>query len=226
MTNAAKTSDHPWTVEETLSEGLKRSYKITVPADYLSQKQDEELKVIGKDAKLPGFRPGKVPMKVLRKRYGDSVMGKTVEKTISDVAGDVLKGQGIRPATQPNIELDDFKPGQDLEYNISVEKLPELDLIDASDIEIEKPVVEPSEEDIQEAIDNIAENNNVAKPIDDDRAAKMGDTVQIDFTGRLIDEEEPRDSMAAEDFNLELGSDMLIDNFEEQVVGAKPGDEV
>lgn len=225
MTNAAKTSDHPWTVEETMSEGLKRSYKITVPADYLSQKQDEELKEIGKDAKLPGFRPGKVPLKVLRKRYGDSAMGKTVEKTISDVAGDVLKGQGIRPATQPNIELDDFEPGQDLEYNISVEKLPEFDLIDASDVEIEKPVVEPTEEDIQEAIDNIAENNQVAKPIEDDRPAEMGDTLQIDFTGRLAEEDEPRDSMTAEDFNLELGSDMLIDDFEDQLVGAEPGDE-
>jgi trigger factor len=226
MTNPATTSDHPWTVEETLSDGLKRSYKITVPADYLSEKQDEELKEIGKDAKLPGFRPGKVPLKVLRKRYGDSVMGKTVEKTISQVASDVLEGEGIRPATQPNIELDDFQPGEDLEYNISVEKLPQVELVDASEIDIEKPVVEPTEDDIQEALDNIAENNQVARPMDADRAAEMGDTVQIDFTGRLAQEDEPRDSMTAEDFNLELGSDMLIDDFEEQLVGAKPGDEV
>ncbi len=211
-------------VVETKSEGLTREYKITLPATEIEEKITHRLKEIGQTAQLPGFRPGKVPVAMLRKRYGGSVLGEIVEKAIGDSSQQALTERGIRPAMQPKIEITSFEDGSDLEYTMAVDTLPEIETSDFSKIKLERLVPEPDLTAIDDALKNIADANKTSTPITKKRKCKSGDIVIIDFVGSVDGEEFPGGK--ADAYSLELGSGSFIPGFEDQIIGANADDDL
>ncbi|MCB2100030.1 MAG: trigger factor [Rhodobacterales bacterium] len=210
-------------VTETKSESLSREFQVAVPAAAIEEKVVTRLKEIAKTAQLPGFRPGKVPVGLLRKRYGPNVMGEVLEQAVNESSSSVMTERGLRPALQPRIEITKFDEGQDLEYTMNVEVLPEIEMGDFGDLKLERLVAEPDPKDLDEALERIAKANRTAETVTEDRPAENGDIVVIDFEGFIDGEAFPGGK--AEAYPLELGSGAFIPGFEEQLVGAKAGDE-
>lgn len=211
-------------IKETANKGLKREFHVTVPAADIDVKTQEQLKQIGKSAKIAGFRPGHVPMPVLKKKYGKSVMGEVLEKAVHDAQHKLIDQQKLRPAMQPNIKVTSFDEGKDLEFDVSLEVFPEVPEIDLSKIEVTKPTFEIDEKDQNEALERLASRNKTRKPKGNGAKAAKGDVVIIDFKGLLDDVAFPGGT--AESFNLELGSGQFIPGFEDQLIDVTAGDEV
>ena len=211
-------------VTETKSEGLSREYTISLPASEIEEKISHRLKEIAQTAQLPGFRPGKVPVSMLRKRYGPSVMGEILEKAVGDSSQQALAEKDIRPAMQPEIEVTSFEDGKDLEYTIKVECLPEIKPVDFSKIELERLNPKPDDKEVQTALENIASSNKTSAPISKKRKSKTGDVLVIDFVGSVDGEEFPGGK--ADGYELELGSNSFIPGFEDQLTGSNAGDDV
>ena len=211
-------------VTETKAEGLKREFKIVVPADDIEQRVSSRLGEIAQTARLPGFRPGKVPVSLLRKRFGPSVMGEVLEQTVNDSTQQTMTERKLRPVMQPKIEITAFDMGKDLEYTLAVELMPEIEPADLSKVELERVVVEPEQDQIDRAMESIAKAHGSNEPLAAPRPAQAGDVVVIDFVGRKDGEEFAGGK--AENYELELGSGSFIPGFEEKLIGAKSGDEV
>lgn len=209
-------------VAEKKVEGLKREYTVTVPANDIAQLVDARLAEVGQTVRLPGFRPGKAPTALIKQRYGQSVEGEVLEKTIGDTSRDLMTERGLRPAMQPKVEIVQFGEGKDLQYSLAVEILPDITPCDFKTITVERLVVEPKTEDMEKALADLANMRKPSVKVETKRAAKMGDTLEIDFDGSVDGERRP--GMKAEKFKLELGSKSFIDTFEEQLVGLKAGD--
>ena len=198
-------------VTELSAEGLKRSFSVVVPAADIEATRDKRLTALGRDLRMPGFRPGKVPMSVVRKRYGTAVTGEVLEEQVQNATRELLTGRGLRPALQPKVELaGEFADGQDLSFNIEMELLPEIPMPDFSGIEIERPRAEPTDEQVQKALDGLAARNAKLEDVTEERPAAKGDTVVADFTGRLV-EGEGDDAVVGEPFPGGTGQDMPID---------------
>ena len=208
-------------VVETKNEGLVRDYKVTVAANDIEKRVDERLTEVGKTVRIPGFRPGKVPLKVLKQRFGGSVMGEVLEATVQDSSRDVMTEHGLRPAGQPKIEIVSFDAGKDLEFELSIEILPEIGDLDLASIELERIKVVPTASEIDDAIARIVQQNRETKPIETPRPAAKGDIVVIDFEGKIDDV--AFEGGAGTGIRLELGSDQFIPGFEDQLVGAEIG---
>lgn len=213
-------------VKEIKSEGLKYEMEVTLTAKEIDKHVDERLAEIAKTAKMPGFRPGKVPMPVLKQRYGKSVMGEVLEKAVNDTTQKVFEDKKIKPALQPKIEVVSFDEGSDLTYKMEVESLPEIKVQDYKKYELEKPVAKVADKEIDEALERVAANNADAQPISGKRASKDGDILLINFKGRTADDNVEHEGMAAEGHQLKLGSGQFIPGFEEQLVGKKAGETV
>lgn len=211
-------------VAEKKVEGLKREYTVKVPANDIAKQMENRLVEVGRTARLPGFRPGKAPMDILKRHYGASVHGEVLEATISKASRDLMSERNLRPAMQPKVEVTSYGEGQDLEYTLSFEVLPEITPVDFKTVSVERLVVEPSDKDIDEALQNLAKMRKPTKKVEDKRAAKSGDSVLIDFDGSVDGERRP--GMKAEGHMLELGSNSFIPGFEDQLVGTKAGSEV
>ncbi len=211
-------------VTVTKSEGLSREFHVALPAREIQEKISLRLRELARTAHLPGFRPGKVPVEVLRKKYGPSVMGEVLERAVSDSSRQALAEKGLRPATQPKIEITSFKDGGDLEYTIAVDLLPEIAPVDFSKIKLQRLVPETKDADVDKALANLAQAHGTTTPIKEDRAAAKGDTLIIDFVGRIGGEEFPGGK--AEGYELKLGSGTFIAGFEDQLIGVKAGDAV
>jgi trigger factor len=210
-------------VTETAHEGLSRSWRVVVPATEIGANVDRKLAEISKTIKLPGFRPGKVPMSVVKKRYGQSVMGEVLEQTVQDSSSKLLEDNEVRPALQPKIEVVSFDgEGSDLEYTMAVEALPEIEPADITDVKLERVVAAVEDKAVDEAIERIANNNKNFEPVKKKRAAKEGDQLVIDFAGKVDGEARP--GMDGTDYPLELGTGAFIPGFEDQLVGIKPGE--
>lgn len=213
-------------VKELKSEGLSKELEVTVPANDIAVQRTARLEEVGKTVKLDGFRPGKVPMNILEKKYGRAVMGEVLESVVTKTSAEALKENKIRPAMQPNIEVKEFDEGKDLIYTMKVDILPDFDVVDTKGIKIEKKVAKIEEAEIDEALTKIAAHHKGSKKIEDDRASKSGDTVMIDFAGRTKDDDVEHDGMKAEGHKLELGSNQFIPGFEDQLVGQKVGSKI
>ncbi len=211
-------------VTEVKSEGLSREYKIALPAKEIEEKVSLKLQEIARTASLPGFRPGKVPVSLLRKRYGPSVMGEVLESAVSTSAEQAMTEKGIRPAGQPEFEVTSFEDGKDLEYTIKLDILPEVAVPDLSKIKVERMVPKIDEKDIEETLQRIADANKTSEPITTKRKTKGGDIISIDFVGKI--DGEPFAGGAAEGYELELGSNSFIPGFEDQLIGVNAGDDV
>ncbi len=211
-------------VKEIKSEGLNIEMEVTVPANDIRKEQEVRLKEVGKTVKFPGFRPGKVPMKMLEQKYGRAVMGEVLESVVSKTTAKVLKDKNIRPAMQPKIEVKEFDEGKDLVFNMQLETLPTFEIMNLKGIKLERPVAKVDPKTIDESLTRIASSNNSTKPIEGNRAAKKGDIAIITFHGRTKDDGVQHEGMHAHGVELELGSGRFIPGFEEQIEGKKAGE--
>ena len=211
-------------VTETKSEGLNRQFKVALPAKEIEEKISHRLQELAKTVRLPGFRPGKVPVSVLRNKYGPSVMGEVLENAVNDSSRQALAEKGLRPAMQPEIEITSFEDGQDLEYTIAVEVLPEIKPVDFTKIKLERLVPNTNEAEIDSMLKTLAKSNGSSAPVKDDRKSLTGDMLVIDFLGRVDGVEFAGGK--AEGYELTLGSGTFIPGFEEQLLGAKAGDKI
>ena len=211
-------------VTETKNEGLSREFNVIVPAKEIETRISDRLKEIAKTIKMPGFRPGKVPPSLLRKRYGDSLRGEILEQTVNETSNKTINDRELRPASQPKIEITTFDEGGDLEYTIALDIIPEIVPCDFSKIKLERLVVKIEDKEIDETIDRLASMHKSSEPVTAKRKSKSGDITVIDFIGKVDDVEFPGGT--GEAFELELGSNSFIPGFEDQLIGAKAGDHV
>ena len=212
-------------VTETLNEGLKRGYAITVTAAELEEKVNEELVKAQPDVEMKGFRKGKVPMALLKKQFGQRMLGQAMQESIDEAMQKHFEESGERPAMQPDVKMtnEDWKEGDDVNVEMSYEALPEIPEVDLSDIKLEKMVVSPDDKAMEEALNNIAEGAQNFKDRKKGSKAKDGDQVVMNFVGKV--DGEAFEGGSAEDYPLVLGSNSFIPGFEEQLVGVKAGEE-
>jgi len=208
-------------VTETVAEGLEREYKVVIPAADFRAKFDTQLNQLGDRVQLAGFRPGKVPLAVLRQRYGKSVMGEVLERAVSETTEKLVSERGLRPVGQPRIEITSFADDADVEYKVAIEVMPDLKPMDFSTIKLARPVVDVPAAEIQQGLEVLAQRRRRFEPIASPRPSANGDVLVIDYDGRIDGEEFPGGS--AQGQHLELGSGHFIPGFEEQLVGRGVG---
>lgn len=209
-------------ITETSTDGLKRSFRIVISAQDIAAKNAARLEEVRQTVQLPGFRPGKVPLSVVQKRYGGSVLAEVLEALLEDSSRALVSERGLRPALQPKIDVEKYEDGGDLAFNMTLELLPDIEPGDLAGIELERPVADVPDEKVTESLTRIAETTKTTEPVTDDRAAANGDVVVIDFDGSVDGEKKP--GMKGEGYELELGSGSFIPGYEEQLVGAKAGE--
>ena len=211
-------------VTETLSEGLRRGFTVVVPADELEGRRAKRLAELGQGLKLPGFRPGKVPMSVVRQRYGTAVQAEVLEQSVTEATEKLMGDRGLRPAGQPKVELQDGAVGEasDLAFTVEMELLPEIAVPDLGSLTLTRLVSSPSDETIDKALGEIAKRNRTFQDIEEVRPAVRGDVLVCDFTGSI--EGVPFEGGAATDASVEVGGDGFIPGFTEQLEGLSPGE--
>jgi trigger factor len=217
-------------VTETLAEGLKHEFQISVPASDLDAKADAKLVDLKDKVRLNGFRPGKVPVSHLKKVYGRSVMAETIDQTIRDTNSQIFTERGFRLATEPKVtmpteakDVEAILTGKsDLTYTVSIEVVPAIQLADFKSFAVEKPVAEVSDADVDEAIKRIAEQNRSFAAKAEGAKAETGDRVTISFKGSI--DGTPFDGGAGENIPVTIGSNSFIPGFEEQLIGMAVGE--
>jgi len=209
-------------VVETTTEGLSRELLITIPAAEIEAEVETRLKEIGTRVARPGFRPGKVPMAILRKEYAPSVMGEVLERQVSLNTEKALQERNLKPAAQPKVEIKSFSEGADLQYAVRVDLMPEVGPFDFSTVEVEKLVVDVSDKDVDEAVKRLADDQKTYAAITEDRPAEKTDAILVDFVGKV--DGVAFDGGSAKDFQLDLSSTGFIPGFIEGLVGVKKGE--
>jgi trigger factor len=220
-------------VTETLAEGLKRAYTVVVPGTEVESRRAARFADLGKTVRLPGFRPGKVPLPVLRQRYGTAVTAEVIEQTVSDSTRQVLTERGLRPALQPQIDLVDAEsvqtrafPDHDLTFTVALEVLPEIALPDFAAIALTRLKADVTDEAVAKALANLAERNRTLVDLTPeelgDRGAAKGEVVKLDYTGRIDGTAFPGGT--ATDADVEVGGAGFIEGFAEQIEGLRPGE--
>jgi trigger factor len=207
-------------VTEISADGLKREYTITVPASDLEQEVTRRLDEIGRQVRLPGFRPGRVPMQILRTRFGPSVRGEVLQSALQTSSAEAISERQLRPALPPKVDIVSANEGADLEYKMAVEVLPEIPEPSFADLGIERLVVEVPDEDVDRAIERIAEQQRKSEAVE--RPAESGDILLIDTEGKIDGQEIP--GAGGKDRQIMLGSGGSIPGFEDQLVGAIAGE--
>jgi len=214
-------------VTETLKEGLKRGYTITVSGAELDAKVTAKLIEAQPEIEMKGFRKGKVPMPMLRKQFGPRVLGDAMQEAIDAAIKSHFDASGDRPALQPKVEMkngENWKEGSDVIVEMTYEALPEVPELDLGKIKLEKLVVKAEEKAITEALENLAKSAQDFVERKKGAKAREGDQVVIDFVGRVGDE--AFEGGSGTDYPLVLGSKSFIPGFEDQLIGAKEGDRV
>ncbi len=209
-------------VTETTAEGLKREYRISIPATDIDGKVTSKLTEVGRDLQIPGFRRGKAPLPVLKTRLGKSVLGEVLEEALQESVARTLEDKELKPAMQPKIEIGDYKDGGDLEYTMSLEVLPEFTVMDLASIELERLRIPVADDIVDRAVTSFAESRKESEPAPDGHEAAAGDVAVIDFRGTV--DGAAFDGGAAEDYHLNLGANTFVPGFEDQLLGAKAGD--
>ncbi|WP_313135863.1 trigger factor [Paracoccus jeotgali] len=214
-------------VKETQNEGLKRGYQMTLPAADLAATVDQKLKEAQPEVEMKGFRKGKVPMAMLKKQFGPRIMGDAMQDSVDNAIREHLEQSGDRPAVQPKVEMENgegWKEGDDVVVNVSYELLPEIPEVDLSKLKLDRLTVKAEDEAVTEALVNLAKN---AVSYEDKRKgskAAKDDQVVIDFKGSV--DGELFEGGTGEDYPLVLGSGSFIPGFEDQLIGAKAGEEL
>jgi trigger factor len=217
-------------VTETFSDGLKRAYTVVVPAAEIESRRMARLTALGRDLRLPGFRPGKVPLPLVRQRYGTAVSAEVLDQSINDATQKVVADRQLRPAMQPKVDL--VSPGADeavaatatdIEIKVELELLPEIEIPDLKSLTLTRPKAEVAPEAIDRALAEIAKRNRELIEVTEDRGAVEGDVVTVDYEGKVDDVAFPGGTGTGMD--VEIGGSGFIPGFAEQMVGIRPGEE-
>jgi trigger factor len=217
-------------VTETLAEGLKREFRVVVPAIDLDAKVNERLVEIKDKVRINGFRPGKVPVAHLKRLYGKSAMAEAIDAAVREATASIVAHHGLKLAMEPKITLPtseevvtDLIAGKmDLAYSVAMELLPKIELADFKSIELEKPVAEVTDAEVAGALDRIAEANRPFVPRSEGDTAQTGDKLTVSFTGTI--DGAPFEGGSGEDITVVIGSGGFIPGFEEQLIGIAAGE--
>jgi trigger factor len=214
-------------VTETLADGLKREFRIVIPASDLDQKLSSRLQDLKGRLNMKGFRPGKVPVAFLKKTYGKSLMGEIVEQAMSESTQRALSERSLRPASEPKVELETaletvVGEGHDLAFKMAVELVPEFEIADVAKIKLERPVAEVDEAEVKSMLERLAEDSRTYADKGEGAKAETGDALTIDFLGKI--DGEPFEGGKGEDVRLVLGQRQFLPGFEEGLKGAKAGE--
>jgi trigger factor len=209
-------------ITQTAVEGLKHQFTVVLSASDIDAKVDHRLNELAGQVRLPGFRPGKVPFSLLKKRFGDSVLGEVVERAVTDSSQQAIEERGLKPALQPKIELKTFEKGKDLEFTMALEVLPEIEPIDFGGLKLERLVAKVSDDEVEKTLERLANEYRKTEPAPAEQAAAKGNVLVIDYKGSIDGEAFPGGT--AEGHYLELGSNQFIPGFEEQLEGLKAGE--
>ncbi|HYF54066.1 MAG TPA: trigger factor [Salinarimonas sp.] len=217
-------------VTETLSQGLKREFRVVLPAAELEQRLSGELDTLKGRVKINGFRPGKVPVAHLRRLYGRSVMAEVVQNAVTEANRKIVDENGLKLANEPEVKFSEdqeevaaaLEAKGDFSFTVALEVLPAFELADISDVSLTKRVASASDEDVNETLTRMAKQNASWVSKGDDATAETGDRVSVDFTGTIDGEAFPGGS--GTDIQVELGSNTFIPGFEDQLAGIKKGE--
>lgn len=217
-------------VTQTNSEGLKREFQVFVPAADLESRLSDRLEQIKKTIRLNGFRPGKVPIEHLRRLYGRSVMAEAIDEVVRETNAKIVSDHGLKLALEPQVKLPETKEEiegvvagkSDLSYTVALEVVPTIELADFKTIALERLTAEVGEDEVAAAIQRMADANRPFVDKGEDAKAESGDRVTASFKGTI--DGEPFEGGSGEDVPVLLGSGMFIPGFEEQLVGAAPGE--
>ena len=214
-------------ITETVSEGLRREYKVVIAASDLNSRLTGRIEEMKPRMNLKGFRPGKAPVSYLKKTFGKSMMGEIVEAAVNESSQKAVTDNSLKPASPPKVDLvgtiEQVIDGKaDLEFTVKVDLMPDFELSDVSRLKVERLVGDVGDADVDEALKRLAEQSKTFSTRGEGEAAQTGDTVVIDFVGKVDGVEFPGGK--ADDFNLGLGTGQLIPGFEDQLVGAKIGE--
>jgi trigger factor len=211
-------------IVETLNEGLKRAYTLTVTAKDIDARVEEEVKAIAPQVRMAGFRPGKVPANLVRKMHGPALQREALDKSVREGVEKVIADNKLRPAMQPSVELSpDYEEGKDAEVKVALEVLPVVPAPQVEGIKLERLVVEVSDEQIDEAVGRLVAQSQRYEDAAEGTAAKQGDQVVVDFVGKV--DGVAFDGGTGSDMAVAIGSGNLIPGFEDQLVGVKVGEE-
>ncbi|MFN3944494.1 MAG: trigger factor [Allosphingosinicella sp.] len=209
---------------ETLNEGLKRAFKITIPAKDIDARVDQEIKSVAPQIRMPGFRPGKVPANLIRKMHGPALQQQALESAIQEGVQKLMQDEQLRPAMQPSVKLDEgHEPGKDAVVEVELETLPDVPEAEIEGLKLERLTVAPTDAEIDEALERIVAGQKSYEPAPAKHKAAKGDLVIMDFVGRVNGEE--FEGGKGEGMSVELGSGRLIPGFEDQLIGAKANEQ-
>lgn len=211
------------TIEITREDALHRDFSISISAEDYNTRVDAYLSDLMPEVKVPGFRPGKVPLKIMRQRFGDRVHGELVEKLVDETTRKLVEEHELKPAMQPKLEITDFDPEKGLNFTAAFVLLSDIDLIDLKTVSPVRYSITPEEAEIDTALERMRNNARTSAPLKRKRKAKKGDLAIIDFVGSV--DGEKFDGGAGEDHRLELGSGQFIPGFEDQIIGMSKGDQ-
>ena len=209
---------------QTLNEGLKRSYALTISAKEIAARVDTRLKEVAPTIRMPGFRPGKVPANLVRKMHGSAIEQEALNAAVQEGVQSLLSGEQLRPAMQPAVELgEDYAPGRDAEVKVSLEVLPQVPAPQIDGLKLERLTVEAGEDAVDAQVTRLAGQQKAHESAPEGHPAIAGDLVVMDYVGKS-------DGVAfeggtGEGMSVELGSGQLIPGFEEQLEGVKAGEE-
>ncbi|HEY5084378.1 MAG TPA: trigger factor, partial [Rhizomicrobium sp.] len=215
-------------ITQTVSEELRRQYTVTILASELDAKVTKRLEEMKPRVNLKGFRPGKAPVSFLKRQFGKSVMGEVVEQAVNEGSQKAISDNQLKPALQPRIEpvgdVSEVVNGKaDLQFTVTVDLMPEFQTADVAKLKVEKITAEVTDADLDEALQTLAKQSRGYADRPEGEAAQKDDVAKIDFVGSVDGVEFPGGK--GEDFNLTLGSGQFIPGFEDQLIGAKAGEQ-
>ena len=210
-------------IEEKKNKGLDLEWKVLIPSSSINSKLDEKYKDLAKNAKIPGFRPGKVPVNIIKKRFSQSVISEILDTVINENLRNAFLDKKIRPSVQPSVDIEKYEEGKDLTLNVKIQKMPEVKDFDLKTISLEKSNLNIKEEDINNTLNDIAKKHERFAPLTKKRSSLDGDLVLFDYEGKI--DNKKFENGSGKDETVVLGSNKYIPGYEEQMVGLNIGDE-
>ena len=208
---------------EEKNNGLDLEWKVLIPSSSINSKLDEKYKDLAKNAKIPGFRPGKVPVNIIKKRFSQSVISEILDTVINENLRNAFLDKKIRPSVQPSVDIEKYEEGKDLTLNVKIQKMPEVKDFDLKTISLEKSNLNIKEEDINNTLNDIAKKHERFAPLTKKRSSLDGDLVLFDYEGKI--DNKKFENGSGKDETVVLGSNKYIPGYEEQMVGLNIGDE-
>ena len=210
-------------IEEKKNKGLDLEWKVIIPSSSINLKLDEKYKDLAKNVKIPGFRPGKVPVNIIKKRFSQSVISEILDTVINENLRNAFLDKKIRPSVQPSVDIEKYEEGKDLTLNVKIQKMPEVKDFDLKTISLEKSNLNIREEDISNTLNDIAKKHERFVPLTKKRSSLDGDLVLFDYEGKI--DNKKFENGSGKDETVVLGSNKYIPGYEKQMVGLNIGDD-